>query len=90
MQDEWLNDPLTGYSENARHLFGYPDSTLGEYLRDLLQFLRWLSGEEDGSDGDHTLRLLAVSRDEVEQYVVHLSDRGLRATTINRKIARQS
>ena len=33
MKDEWFEDPLGGYEENARHLFGYPESTLGEYLR---------------------------------------------------------
>lgn len=46
MKDEWLEDPLGGYEENARHLFGYPESTLREYLRDLNQFEDWICDSE--------------------------------------------
>ncbi len=107
MKDEWFENPLGGYEENARHLFGYPESTLGEYLRDLRQFRDWVCGSgcrassgnastlEDSTGKDSSvadpakLRLiwLTCDRDLVEQYLVHLSNRGLRATTINRKIA---
>jgi hypothetical protein len=38
MREEWKEDPLGGYRENARHLFGYPESTLAEYVRDLRAF----------------------------------------------------
>ena len=97
MKDEWIEDPLGGYEENARHLFGYPESTLSEYLRDLRKFRQWIC-DSDGkgpaagepSTADSTkLRLiwLTCNRDDVERYLVHLSNRGLRATTINRKIA---
>jgi site-specific recombinase XerD len=97
MKDEWLADPLGGYEENARHLFGYPESTLTEYLRDLNQFREWVchstgsssTGSESSPTDPTKLRLiwLTCSREDVERYLVHLSNRGLRATTINRKIA---
>jgi integrase/recombinase XerC len=171
MREEWVEDPVRGYEENARHLLGYPESTVREYVRDLRQFQAWLnggsgeSGPDDGAekigraarqhhvdrlalaDDSHVphrvppadgsqvphrvqptddsqllqpvapaddsrppqsrngatdsefrglrrgqcpargIRLLSVTREEVEGWVVHLSDRGLRATTINRKLA---
>jgi len=97
MNDEWFEDPLGGYEENARHLFGYPESTLSEYLRDLRQFRKWIynstgtdSAGRDSIVGDPAkLRLiwLTCNREDVEHYLVDLSNRGLRATTINRKIA---
>jgi hypothetical protein len=166
MREEWVEDPVRGYEENARHLLGYPACTVREYVRDLRQFEAWVSagdeadtpvaqpaggrpnpaagaeagasdaadhartaeletgrsvgrlasGEEAGStrpaSGSATarspvrpaggrlsddrssppavgrgVRLLAVTREEVEGWVVRLSDRGLRATTINRKLA---
>jgi hypothetical protein len=37
MREEW-KDPLRGYRENAKHLFGYPESTLAEYVRDRRAF----------------------------------------------------
>ena len=29
MKDDWFEDPLRGYEENARLLFGYPVGTQG-------------------------------------------------------------
>jgi len=34
MKEEWQKDALGGYQENAKHLFGYPGSTLQEYARE--------------------------------------------------------
>jgi len=119
VRENWVEQPLRAYEENARRLFGYPDSTLGEYLRDLRRFLGWLgasgiaAGSGPGSEGvpgsDQIpgtgavtdtkedpgtvtrgwpeTRLLSVTREEVEGWIVALSGRGLRAATINRKIA---
>jgi len=94
VKEEWQQDPLAGYRENAKHLFGYPDSTLGEYARDLATFHRWLAGRHSGNDGESgntvtvgpSLLLLGATREEIEDYVVALSSRALRATTINRRI----
>jgi len=94
VKEEWQQDPLAGYRENAKHLFGYPDSTLGEYVRDVTTFHRWLAGRHSGHnpesgnavDAGPSLLLLAATREEVEDYVVALSSRALRATTINRRI----
>jgi integrase/recombinase XerC len=179
MREEWVEDPVRGYEENARHLLGYPASTVREYVRDLRQFEAWVTAGDNpdapvgepaggrpnpaagaearpvanssainsvhttkspigaatqtraypqhppspapvgpvevseaferartaelephrsagrlGSDDRSSppavgrgVRLLAVTREEVEGWVVRLSDRGLRATTINRKLA---
>jgi len=112
MREEWIEDPVRGHEENARHLLGYPESTVREYVRDLRQFQAWLEAGEEGSEAatdqpvaaartaaarglgrsgagnaGRGVRLLAVTREEVEGWVVRLSDRGLRATTINRKLA---
>ena len=106
MKDEWIEDPLSGYEENARRLFGYPDSTLTEYLRDLNQFRDWIcdSVGKGAIDGDSAGRnstgiesagknstvensqvaglpksrliWLTCNRDDVERYLVHLSNRG--------------
>ncbi len=87
MKDQWLQNPLAGYEDNARHLFSYPDSTVREYVQDIRRFLAWLkerqvAGAEDGK----SIVLLTVSRDHIEDYIACLSSEGLRATTINRKI----
>ncbi|MDA2926575.1 tyrosine-type recombinase/integrase [Acidobacteria bacterium AH-259-G07] len=135
MKEEWQQNALVGYQENAKHLFGYPESTLQEYVRDLTQFQAWLSGDGHSTGGrvgtntdvinadeaSESLRetvsianrsgssranpsggsgsesfieqsraasahLLGCSREQIEEYIVSLSNRGLRATTINRKI----
>jgi hypothetical protein len=49
MREEWVEDPVRGYEENARHLLGYPESTVREYVRDLRQFQAWLSAGEEGN-----------------------------------------
>jgi site-specific recombinase XerD len=90
MREEWKEDPLGGYRENARHLFGYPESTLAEYVRDLEHFQKWLVESAMGGDGsggrNAALLLLGCGRGWIEDYLVELSNRGLRAVTINRKI----
>ena len=48
MREEWVEDPVRGYEENARHLLGYPESTVREYVRDLRQFQAWLNAGEKG------------------------------------------
>jgi site-specific recombinase XerD len=86
MREEWKEDPLRGYRENARHLFGYPESTLSEYLRDLEHFTRWLGASAMGGEGRNAaLLLLGCGRGWIEDYLVELSNRGLRAVTINRR-----
>ncbi len=88
MKEEWQKDALGGYQHNAKHLFGYPGSTLQEYLRDLNRFQGWLCERNGGKSGkvSGSRLLLGCSRDHIEEYIVSLSNRGLRATTINRKI----
>jgi hypothetical protein len=51
MREEWKEDPLRGYRENAKHLFGYPESTLSEYVRDLEHFQKWLAESAMGGGG---------------------------------------
>jgi len=87
MNEQWLQNPLAGYEDNARHLFSYPDSTVREYVQDIRRFLKWLKerqvvGAEDGK----SVILLTVTRDHIEDYIACLSSEGLRATTINRKV----
>jgi site-specific recombinase XerD len=90
MREEWKEDPLDGYRENAIHLFGYPESTLAEYVRDLEHFQNWLGasamGGDDSGGRNAALLLLGCGRGWIEDYLVELSNRGLRAVTINRKI----
>ncbi len=87
MKEQWLQDPLAGYEENARHLFSYPDSTMHEYGLDLRKFLVWLKERQvEGSQDGKTAVLLACTRERIEDYIACLSSEGLRATTINRKI----
>jgi site-specific recombinase XerD len=92
VKEEWKENPIAGYRENAKHLFGYPGSTLSEYLRDLGHFRDWLVEKSKGRKGQalappEAVLLLGCTRDLVEDYIVTLSSRGLRAVTINRKIA---
>jgi len=42
MKEEWRTDPVQAYHENARYLYGYPESTIAEYVRDVERFARWL------------------------------------------------
>jgi len=42
MKEEWRTDQVKAYRENARHPYGYPESTLAEYVRDVERFARWL------------------------------------------------
>ncbi|MFB3904933.1 MAG: tyrosine-type recombinase/integrase [Acidobacteriota bacterium] len=87
MKDEWLQNPLAGYEDNARHLFSYPDSTVREYVQDIRRFLAWLGERQvPGAEDGKSIVLLTVTRDHIEDYVACLSSEGLRATTINRKI----
>ena len=97
MKEQWLQDPLAGYEDNARHLFSYPDSTMHEYGLDLRRFVAWLrerSGEaeagaktaEAGGKAAESVALLSCTREKVEDFIACLSSEGLRATTINRKI----
>jgi|GEM_PF-3511926 len=97
MKEQWLQDPLAGYEENARHLFSYPDSTMHEYGLDLRRFVAWLrerTGDaeagaktaEAGGKAAESVALLSCTREKVEDYIACLSSEGLRATTINRKI----
>ena len=88
MEKEWPEDALVRYRENAKHFFGYPYSTLQEYLRDQTEFQTWLT-ERNGDNSSNTRTanlLLTCSRDQIEEYIASLSSRGLRATTINRRI----
>lgn len=79
---------MGGYRENAKHLFGYPESTLQEYVRDITRFQHWLAerlgGQADGAAAP--VLLLGCTREHIEDYIVSLSSRGLRATSTNRKI----
>ncbi len=87
MKEQWLQDPLAGYEENARHLFSYPDSTMHEYGLDLRRFLGWLKERQvQGAEDGKTAVLLSCTRERIEDYIACLSSEGLRATTINRKI----
>jgi len=105
VKETWQKDVVAAYKDNARHLFGYPESTLREYVRDLEDFEEWISCEKtrpsDNSDestkrkpvasessekGGTLSPLLQCGRREVEEYVSSLSARGLRASSINRKI----
>ncbi|MDA2933695.1 tyrosine-type recombinase/integrase [Acidobacteria bacterium AH-259-D05] len=87
MKKEWPQEVLVEYRESAKHLFGYPDSTLQEYLRDLTRFQKWLAQRLDGNSAvSSKSTLLECNRQQVEEFIVLLSNRGLRNTTINRKI----
>jgi site-specific recombinase XerD len=122
VKEEWKQDPVAGYRENARHLFGYPDSTLSEYVRDVEHFQEWSAERTAGKNGHvgkdaeaaanrqaaknsdagkngqaakseqagkalAAVLLLGCTRDRIEDWIVALSNRGLRAVSINRKIA---
>ncbi len=87
MRDQWLEDPLAGYEDNARHLFSYSDNTVREYVQDIRRFLTWLKERQvPGAEDGKSVVLLTVTRDHIEDYIACLSSEGLRATTINRKI----
>jgi site-specific recombinase XerD len=80
-------NPLEAYRQNATHLFGYPDSTLSEYLRDLENYELWAAQRSESGNGRSPREvLLGSQREEIEAFLVALSQRGLKATSINRKI----
>jgi site-specific recombinase XerD len=98
MQAEWLEDPVGAFRDVAPRLFGYSEGTVREYLRDIGRFLEFIDAADQDDTGRPTDdppltqragtgRILTVDRAQVEAWLVGLSGRGLRATTINRKIA---
>jgi site-specific recombinase XerD len=63
----------------AAFLSRYRDRTLESYRHDLRAFFQWAA--------DNRLEVLAATRPEIEPYVRTLEERGLAATTIDRRLS---
>lgn len=76
--DRWLEDFLRHLREERQ----VAPATLRAYGTDLRHFVAWLRAHRGEGDGD-----AEVGRLEMRRYLVELEEEGLRATTIQRRLA---
>ena len=76
-----MNNPIDSYINHIEGGRRYSPNTVKSYRRDIDAMLEYLGTDEDSFDP--TL----LTADDIREWIIHLSDKGLKTTSINRMLS---